>query len=156
MPACVVKSCSLVHGSVSLSIWLVWYVSYSVLALTHKLTLAKRTHEQTEVSMTDADLEAEFILGWVSQTGPGLIQPPQQSPTDQEPVHVASTSKRRPSRLIGESDEKREQRLRLARECSARRRSLETAEQRERRLKEQRERMAQKRRTESTEEREIR
>ena len=106
--------------------------------------------------MTDADLEAEFILGWVSQAVPGLAQDPEQSSTDQEPLDVLSTSKKRPSRLVGESGEKREQRLRLARECSARRRSLETTEQRERRLKDQRERMAQKRCTESGEEREIR
>lgn len=61
-----------------------------------------------------------------------------------------------PSRLEGETEEQRERRLKLARECSSRRRSTETLEQRKKRLVDQRTRMSLKRKTESAEERELR
>ena len=90
------------------------------------------------------NLEAEFLAGWTALTLPEADDSPR------------GTRRSISSRLAGESEERREKRLKQARECSARRRSSETQEQRERRLKDQRERMAQKRRMETAEVREER
>jgi hypothetical protein len=106
--------------------------------------------------MTDSELEAEFLMGWVSYAEPGLSPTPVGDGALQQSPGGSSLIGTRSSRLAGETEEKREKRLRLARECSARRRSQETAEQRERRLKEQRQRMAHKRLVESPETRETR
>lgn len=95
--------------------------------------------------MTDADLEAEFFLGWTALP----VETPSSNGSTTGPG-------KRASRLAGETEERRERRLRQARECSARRRSMETEEQREKRLVEQRERMAQKRHQETMETREKR
>ena len=65
-------------------------------------------------------------------------------------------SSKPPSRLEGETEEQRERRLKLARDCSSRRRSIESPEQREKRLYDQRTRMAQMRKNETEEERQER
>ena len=109
--------------------------------------------------MAEGDLGPDFLLEWA-----GISQAGVSGDHDEHSPSPASESGRGScrrrvslsSRLLGESEERRERRLKQARECSSRRRSTETPEQREKRLKEQRERMAMKRRTESPETREAR
>lgn len=96
--------------------------------------------------MSESDLEADFLLGWTALSEP---EPPQSTGT-------GGASTKKGSRLTGESSDRRERRLRQARECSSQRRSMETTEQREKRLKDQRERMATKRRMEASETRVVR
>ena len=100
--------------------------------------------------MAEGNFESDFFKEWET-----LLD------DDQPTMSLRKTNKeslptQQPSRLEGETEEQRERRLKLARECSFRRRSTETPEQREKRLVEQRTRMSLKRKMESDEEREHR
>lgn len=100
--------------------------------------------------MAEGAFESDFFKEWET-----LLD------DDQPAMSLRKTNKEslrtpQPSRLEGETEDQRERRLKLARECSSRRRSMETSEQREKRLEEQRNRMSLKRKMESDEEREHR
>lgn len=94
--------------------------------------------------MADGEFEPDFLLEWTGQISPVEIET------------VGSGKTPASNRLAKESKERREKRLRQARECSARRRSMETPDQRELRLKAQRDRMQQKRQAETDDKRELR
>lgn len=99
--------------------------------------------------MSEGTFDSEFFKEWESILN-------EEQPSTMSLRKKTKSNSRPPSRLVGESEEQRDRRLRLARECSLRRRSMETSDEREKRLHDQRTRMALKRKNENEEEREAR
>ena len=105
--------------------------------------------------MAEADLESDFLLDWAALTQPETPQTQGGLVASHAGMDGSILTEGRPG-VARESEDRRKKRLKQAKECSARRRSVESAEQRERRLKDQRDRMALKRQMETAEARESR
>jgi len=106
---------------------------------------------EVSAPMGEGAFVSEFFKEWDS-----LMNDEQDQPSTMSLRKKTKPNSRPPSRLVGESEEQRERRLRQARECSLRRRSMETQDERDKRLHDQRTRMSLRRKNETPEEKETR